>query len=69
MNELSFEKQKELEVKIKNIIEPYVLETTTLGELDHLASALMYKIRDWNEKVESRCRFCYGILDCTSDHK
>lgn len=69
MKQFDFEKQKELEMKIKDLIRSYVLETTTLGELEDLAGDLTRKVRDWNKEVEPRCQFCYGVLNCGSDHK
>lgn len=69
MKQFDYEKQQELETKFKSLITPYVAETTTLGELDDLAADLMRKVRDWNKEVEARCQFCYGVLNCTSDHK
>ena len=68
-NEFTYEKQNELEEKIRKIIRPYVLETTTLGELDDLEAGLTRQVRHWNKSIERRCEFCYGVLDCGSDHK
>lgn len=69
MKDFDFNKQQELETKIKSLITPYLLETTMLGEVEDLASDLMRKVRDWNNDIKARCKFCYGVLNCTSDHK
>ena len=63
------EREEELKNKIKDLITSYVRKTTTLDELDDLASDLMRKVRDWNKKIEPRCKFCWGVINCTSDHK